>query len=476
MENKILLTPVEIAIITGGKWDNYNKDINITGVNYYLPYLSSGDLFVTINPEQWSSKSVNNESKHEYFFTKGASAVMVRRDANIKSDKPILRVDNTKKALRDIALATSHFSNAKRVLVTGTEGKTNFKFQLTHMVKEQINTHSQLDSANMDLPIWQNLANIKANNDLVIVEVAVPAANIGPMRSRFVKPDICVITELGFEHMVSHGTIENLIKNKVSVVEGLNRDGICILNGDNQFFNDAKAEVRRLRGDVKIVSFGHDDFNEAQIVSRDFKNNSWDISIKLDDNIFTYNVPFVEEFAPINSLMVLATSYYLNLDVQKSIDTLKSYEPFQTHGGIYHLSNEDISFTLYDQSYRGKYQPFLSFFRTIKNINCDKDGRRILVMSQIVDDRDFDFFDFDEFIPLFKEANIDIVYTVAKFKVHQHIIDEKTQWKKHGESHVDIVDDIIADLKDNDTIFIKGVHASGLYNIAKKLKNMFGVE
>ena len=476
MKNKILLTPVEIAVITGGKWDNYNKNIKITGVNYYLPYLNEGDLFVTINPEQWSKKSVCNESKHEYFFNKGASAVVVRRDANIKSDKPILRVDNTRKALRDIALATSHFSTAKRVLVTGTEGKTNFKFQLTHMVKDQIDTHSQLDSANMDLPIWQNLANIQESNDLVIVEVAVPAANIGPMRSRFVKPDICVITELGFEHMVSHGTIENLVKNKTSVVQGLNRNGICILNGDNQFFNDAKTEALRLRDDIKIVSFGHKDFNEAQIVAKEFKNNSWDISIKLEDEVYTYNVPFVEEFAPINSLMVLATSYYLNLNVQKSIDTLKTYEPFQTHGGIYYLKTNNINFTLYDQSHRGKYQPFLSFFRTIKNINYDKDGRRILVMSHIVDDRDFEFFDFNEFIPLFKDAKIDIVYTVAKFKVHQHIIDKRTVWKKHGDSYKDIMDDIIDDLEDNDTIFIKGVHASGLYNIAKKLKNICGVE
>ena len=93
-------------------------------------------------------------------------------------------------------------------------------------------------------------------------------------------------------------------------------------------------------------------------------------------------------------------------------------------------------------------------------------------MSQMVDDRDFEFFNFDEFIPLFKDANIDIIYTVAKFKVHQHIVDEKTQWKKHGDSYIDIMDDVINDLEDNDTLFIKGVHASGLYNIAKNLKDI----
>ena len=43
-DKKILLTPVELAVITGGKWDNYSGNIKITGVNYYLPYLNKGDL------------------------------------------------------------------------------------------------------------------------------------------------------------------------------------------------------------------------------------------------------------------------------------------------------------------------------------------------------------------------------------------------------------------------------------------------
>ena len=292
---------------------------------------------------------------------------MVRRDAVIETTRPILRVDNTKKALRDIALAISHFSNAKRVLVTGTEGKTNFKFQLTHMLEDQVKLHSQLDSANVDAPIWQNLANIKSEHDLVIVEVAVPGANIGPIRSKFVKPNICVITELGFEHMVSHGSIENLVKNKVSVVEGLNRDGICILNGDNQFFKEAKEEVERLRDDVRIISFGHEEWNQAQILDKTFQNNGWDVRIRLNDEIFEYRVPFVEEFAPINSLMVLATCYYLGLNVKQSISRLETYKPFETHGGLFNLNIDDKAITLYDQSFRGKYQPFISFFKTMKN-------------------------------------------------------------------------------------------------------------
>ena len=340
------------------------------------------------------------------------------------------------------------------------------------MIKDQIEVHVQLDSANMDLPIWQNLANIKSSSELAIVEVAVPAANIGPMRSRYIKPDVCVITELGFEHMISHGSIEALVKNKVSVVEGSSLDGLCVLNGDNQFYNDALEEVDRLRPDVKVVSFGHGINNDGRILSKIFDGNGWNVTISLKGDFYEYNVPFVEEFAPINSLMVLSVVYYLGLDINKSIAALADYSPFETHGGIFQLQHQGSNYTLYDQSYRGRYQLFISFFKTIKNINAGTGGRRILIMSQIVDDRDFGFFDFDEFIGFFKAANIDILYTVDKFKVHAHIIDGSTQWLKHGDSYADIIDDVVKDIQANDTIFIKGVHSSGLYKLAAALKNL----
>jgi UDP-N-acetylmuramoyl-tripeptide--D-alanyl-D-alanine ligase len=220
------------------------------------------------------------------------------------------------------------------------------------------------------------------------------------------------------------------------------------------------------------VSFGHGANSEARILSKTFDGSSWQVAISLEGDCYEYNVPFVEEFAPINSLMVLSAVHYLGLDVETAIATLASYLPFETHGGIFQLQHQGKPFTLYDQSYRGKYQPFISFFKTIKNINADTGGRRILIMSQIVDDRDFKFFDFDEFIALFKAANIDSVYTVDQFKVHAHIIDESTQWVKHGDSSADIVDDVIQDIQANDTVFIKGVHSSGLYKLAGALKDL----
>lgn len=52
--------------------------------------------------------------------------------------------------------------------------------------------------------------------------------------THLVEPDIAIISNVGTAHLENLGTMENIAKAKVEIVEGLNENGSLIYNGDQE--------------------------------------------------------------------------------------------------------------------------------------------------------------------------------------------------------------------------------------------------
>ena len=52
-----------------------------------------------------------------------------------------------------------------------------------------------------------------------------------------VKPDIAVITNVGDMHIEYLGSRENILKAKCEIFENLKKDGLAVLNGDDELLN-----------------------------------------------------------------------------------------------------------------------------------------------------------------------------------------------------------------------------------------------
>ncbi len=64
-------------------------------------------------------------------------------------------------------------------------------------------------------------------------------------------PDVAVVTAIGESHLELFGTVENIVKEKRIVVERLGRDGVAVLNRD-----DEKVWEMRSRTKAKVRSYG----------------------------------------------------------------------------------------------------------------------------------------------------------------------------------------------------------------------------
>lgn len=462
----ILLTPAQMKRVTGGRWRNLPAEgIFMTGVNYYLPWVKPGDLFIDL----YSAEASVDKKVHRA-FEMGAVAAMVKKDTFNSINRPLLEVDDTHKALQDLALASSLEFDGAKILVTGSHGKTGFKTQLFHVLNRQIPTHAHLDSTNKQNPIFRTLAAIPRKAKVAIVETAVPAAGIGEDRAFFIQPNFCVITGIGFEHLSSHKSVANLIMNKAAVVTGLRPGGKCILNADDPYFTDTLAAVRSY-SDCEVIHFGSSADCCGQLISKKFFDFGWDVHAAIQGQEVTYRLPQIEDYAPLASVSVLLMAQLLGADIQQCARAFASYQNYESSGNLYQVELDNGSFHIYDQSRRGEWKGFESMFELMSRLTPKPGGRKIAVLTEFINLKDNPDapVDLDRMGEMVKKSGLDLLFSVHQFKEHSSVAKPPINWIKHGETVEDIHDDLIAAINPHDMVFVRGIEDARLDKLVNRL-------
>ena len=336
MDTQISLSAQELATITGGMWENRDNNVTINEIHETYHYLQKNDMFV-VHYDDWYNKTKSNEHKIEGAIKKGISALMLKQNSKVKTSIPTLRVNNTYEALRKIALHTSQLSKATRVLITGSHGKTGFKVQLYNIVKEQIKTYTRLNSSNMVVATYCNLASLKKDTELFLIEQPVSTLQKTYRRATYVKPDISVITSIGHEGIERFKTIENIIENKLQIAHALKDGGKLLLPYDDRYYDKILKEAQKYKH-IEILTYGSSRTCNAKVLYKKFSNFGWDVLAKIEDVVVAYRVPFFEEYAVGVSCGVLLCVYHLGLDVHLAADVYYKNENFKSSGLFYEVT------------------------------------------------------------------------------------------------------------------------------------------
>lgn len=463
---RILLTPAQMERVTAGRWRNLpTAGVFITGVNFYLPWVKPGDLFI--------DRKLNDVSEGKALrkaFEIGAVAAVVEKNAHDSINRPLLEVNDVQKAFQDLALASSLQFDGAKILVTGSHGKTGFKTQLFHVLNQQIPTHAHLDSSNLQNPIFRTLTAIPRKAKVVIVETAVPAEKIGEDRTFFIRPNFCVITGVGLEHLSSHKTVANLIMNKAAVVTGLRPGGKCILNADDASFAQVMAAVRSY-SDCEILTFGSSAECSGQLVSKVFSDFGWDVRAVIQGQEVSYRLPLIEDYAPLASVSVLLLARQLGADIQQCAREFASYQNYESSGNLYQIDRENGSFHVYDQSRRGEWKGFESMFELMGRLTPKNGGRKIAVLTEFInfEDNPDAPIDLDRMGEMVQKSGLDLLFSVHQFKAHSSVVKPPINWVKHGETYEDILDDLIAAINPNDMVFVRGIEDARLDKLVNNL-------
>lgn len=155
-------------------------------------------------------------------------------------------VEDSFQALKDIAEAYRKTLSIPIVGITGSVGKTSTKEFIAGVLAEKFHVLKTEGNFNNEVGVPLTLLRIRDEHEAAVVEMGI--SDFGEMHrlSKMVRPNVCVITNIGQCHLENLGTRDGILKAKSEIFDFMAEDGVICLNGDD----DKLATVSEIKGKI----------------------------------------------------------------------------------------------------------------------------------------------------------------------------------------------------------------------------------
>ena len=220
-------------------------DVAFSGVSTDSRAISQGQLFVALSGPRFDGHDYLNE-----VAAKGAVAALVQREVpNVAI--PQLLVADTRLALGQLGALNRAAFNAPVVAITGSSGKTTVKEMLASILRAGLGGPVLATRGNLNNDLGAPLTLLELAPEHVAAVIELGANHVGEIAYTvaLTKPQVALINNAGTAHVGEFGGPEKIVEAKGEILEGLNSEGVAILNLDDAAFStwQTRAQGRQVR-------------------------------------------------------------------------------------------------------------------------------------------------------------------------------------------------------------------------------------
>ena len=231
----------------------------------------------------------------------------------------------------EAAIAKHYLNLAKEIIdarddlikigITGSFGKTSTKNILQQVLSEQYYSLMTPASFNTPMGITITIRNdLKRTHDVFICEMGADHQGDILELMDFIHPKYGIVTSIGPQHLNTFKSLENIINEKMLMIEKLPSDGIGIINYDNEYIRDYKIQntckVIKVGIDNKDVDYYADNIHYSQ------KGSSFDINY--DNQTYHFETCLLGKYNITNILVAIALATQLGISWEQTIKAVKA--------------------------------------------------------------------------------------------------------------------------------------------------------
>ncbi|WP_028390580.1 UDP-N-acetylmuramoyl-tripeptide--D-alanyl-D-alanine ligase [Bacillus cihuensis] len=251
------------------------ESIIAAGVSIDSRHIEPNNLFIPLRGEQ-----VDGHQFVEKAISQGAAASFWQKDAGEPpAGLPCIMVENTEKALQDLAKAYRKQLNCKVIGITGSNGKTTTKDMVAALLQTMYRVHKTSGNFNNHLGLPLTILGMDEDTEVAVLEMGMSSRGEIEFLSKLAEPDLAIITNIGESHLLDLGSREEIANAKLEIVAGLKAGGTLIYHGDEPLLRD---RIERDLTNLHVVSFGREDKNDLYPISITQTDNSTSFEINGD--------------------------------------------------------------------------------------------------------------------------------------------------------------------------------------------------
>ena len=306
------ITLREAAQWCGGRVEEKYADRTFFGASNDSRKIQPGELFVVLKGER---------DGHDYIpaaMERGAAAVLGSRQVG---DYPMILVEDTRKALGDIARQERLRLNMKVVAVTGSVGKSTTKEMIACVLDGTYRVGKTPANHNNDIGMPMALLAMPEDTEVAVLEMGMNHFREIAYLASIGRPDVAVITNIGTMHIEHLGSMQGILQAKLEILEGMQENGRIILNGDDQLLWN-----RHKLYPVHTRYFGIQN-PECDVLGSDISQQDGILSFQVHSGSLTFPVELAlegEHYVP-DALAAISVGLEMGVDAAKIQERLSRF-------------------------------------------------------------------------------------------------------------------------------------------------------
>jgi UDP-N-acetylmuramoyl-tripeptide--D-alanyl-D-alanine ligase len=326
---KFIIEQIQGQLLSG------NLDQNVVGLVTDSRQIKPGDLFIALQGEKYDGHTFIAEVLH-----KGAAAVIISNEAalgNLRTDKAIIKVNDTLQALQDLAYSYRRLFNIPMVVITGSVGKTSTKDLLAAFLSKKLFTLKTPGNYNNDIGLPLTLLQLNPGHEAAVVEIGMRARGEIKRLAKIIAPDYAIITNVEPVHLETLGSIENIAAAKCELLDYIHKDGWALINGDNELLLKTAARYKK-----KILTFGYGAKCDFRILSVNVNAAGMELKLSLQGSVVEISFPIPAAHMAMNIVAAAGTAYLMGLDIVDIETALNQYHAGEKRLSITHFNEGGI--------------------------------------------------------------------------------------------------------------------------------------
>lgn len=452
------MTCGEIIRATNGVLLSGDAGISFPGISIDSRKVKEGELFIPIAGQRYDGHDFISNS-----LDKGAAGVLTQKDTEPYGSKCIIKVQDTLKALGDITAYYRQKFSIPFIGITGSVGKTGTKDMIAEVLSRKYNVLKTEGNYNNEIGLPLTLLNMDTPHEVAVVEMGM--SGFGEIRrlSSILKPDIAVITNIGVSHMEKLGSRQNILKAKLEILEGLDKNGLLILNGDDKLLYGLKNLL-----EFKTVFYGMEEGVSYQVYNiKSQGEQGIYFEITIDGRDYKVHIPVPGVHNVYNALAAIAVGVELKVPVELIIDGIGKFNPGEMRLNI--ISSKCLK--IIDDCYNASPQSMEAAIGVLSEIGIN--SRKIAVLGGMLELGGLSckaHFDVGKFAV---SKGIDYIITVGEDGKNIALgavnAGADTRKVKSFGNNSETVDYLKGTVKNGDIILIKGSRGMKMEEIVKAL-------
>ena len=347
------------------------------GVSINSRTVVRGELFVCIKGDRFDG--------HDFLadvIEKKVGGIIISDSEKLPS-KPVLseeepfviHVQDTLKALQDLASFQRKRFPFQVVAITGTNGKSTTKEMIASILETKFKTLKTQGNLNNHIGVPLTLLKREPSHEMGVLELGMSAAGEIKRLAEIAQPDIGVITNISEGHLVQLKSLKDIQSAKGELFDALTEQSTAIVNADDPLVLELARSLR-----AKTVTFGIDqpaDVRASEIENKD--NLGYQFKVSLFDKTLSVRLPYLGYCNIYNALAALATGYSLGIKEDAMTRGLENYQRMSQRNE--QIQHKEID--LINDSYNANPRSMTEALKTLDSFKTQ--GRRIFVIGAMLE-------------------------------------------------------------------------------------------